>query len=212
MRHLSRFGGRRRWLAAGSLGLAALAVTVLFVASSSAAFHGITVQKSCDDPVKLTESYTCAYRVINSDPDTVRIVSYKDEVTSPPANPAKSSGEIMPSLSLVVTSGTATCNGSGSGTSLNPYVNSTECILQPGAVVDSQPFSFYQPNGADYLATAPGHQLTDVVTVGFFDTCNNSPTGCNSVNQASNQGAAAATMLPLVSSTATTIHNAAHQA
>src|SRR4051812_40520492 len=104
MKRLKRMAGQHRLLAAsagvGTLAAAAaLAIVVVSVAMAAPSFHGITVLKSCDDPVKLTESYTCAYRVQNADPDAVRIVSYRDEITSAPANPAKASGEIMSQLS-----------------------------------------------------------------------------------------------------------------
>src|SRR5262249_19241095 len=120
-----------------------------------------------------------------------------------------SSGNILGSLQLLF-NGAVTCvGGSGAGASASPYIRATGCQIPFGASISTNSFSFYTVQPADF--NLPNHSLTDQATVNWNNTCT-SPTVQNCTTTPQNNGAGSATTVQkLPTSTATSIHNAAHQ-
>src|SRR4029079_13510447 len=113
------------------IGLAVIGTMLALGAPSAfAAFHGIGVGKSCVSPVKVGAAYTCQLQILNvvdTAHDTLRLTGFTDQVNA--AGGAVQSGNPMPSTGLVF-NGAVTCTGgSGAGTSANPYIGATECLL-----------------------------------------------------------------------------------
>src|SRR6187549_1519840 len=129
----------------GLLGLGVVATALVFGAGNApAAFHGIATTKGCTSPVKIGDPYTCAVQILNSvdtGHDTLRVTGLSDQVNS--AGGAVTTGNILPSTGLVF-SGAVTCSGgSGTGTSGDPYIGATECLLPFGTSITTKQFSHY---------------------------------------------------------------------
>jgi len=202
------------------------------VARAADAQHGISVAKGCVSPTQIGEPYTCIYSIRNQidDPqDTLTIHSFVDTVHA--AGGDVSSGNVFSSLRLVIGqfapgfSTPPTCEGpagfSGDGSAGNPWVGASKCTLPFGSRIGVLPFSFYTVKASDF--NLPDHALGDAVAVGWHDLCNglafpdppnpggNTPGAGNCNPDPPVSGAASQTIVTQVpSTTATTIHNAAH--
>ncbi len=193
------------------LGLSVVATALVFGAgNASAAFHGIAVTKGCPSPVKIGDPYTCAVQILNSvdtGHDTLRVTGLSDQVNS--AGGAVTTGNILPSTGLIFNGAVACSGGSGAGTILNPYVGATECLLPFGTSITTQTFSHYTVQTGDF--NLPLHRLTDTASVTWNNTCTFNPDNdCSTTSQIAGAGSSAL-VNKLVSSTATDIHDAAHQ-
>ncbi|MFL5936047.1 MAG: hypothetical protein ACJ76U_04320, partial [Gaiellaceae bacterium] len=133
-------------------GLCVLTAVLAFgVPGALAAFHGIGVAKQCSSPVKIGDPYTCAVQILNTvdtGHDTLRVTGLSDTVLAS-AGPV-STGNILPSTALVFT-GPVTCTGgTGTGTSADPYIGATECLLPFGSSIVTKPFSHYTVQPGDF--------------------------------------------------------------
>jgi len=211
--------GERRALWLGAF--AVLALSFVFVGSAAAqdAEHGIGFSKGCASPTAIGEPYTCSYTIRNNSDDagdTLTVSSVVDHVFT---TPTATSGNIIHDGAIVLVSaaGSATCTGgTGSGTAANPWLNSTSCTLvgnpaNPGAggVIRVTSFSFYTVRDVDFAANA-GHILTDEAFLTWADTCSSGSSNCPVGPQTATSGSQTV-VTQLASSTATQIHNAAHQ-
>src|SRR5262249_49691905 len=153
--------------------------------------------------------------VVDDAHDTLTFNSFVDTVHTAGGN--VSSGELFPSLRYVIATGSPTCTGGvGTGTDADPFRAAPGdplilCTLPYVPRLNTQANSFYTVQAADYgLAN---HRLTDDVLLGWRDTCDDpihtGNTNCNSSPQTNGAGSSAL-INPLSSSTATSIHNAAH--
>ncbi|HKD93669.1 MAG TPA: DUF11 domain-containing protein [Gaiellaceae bacterium] len=170
--------------------LALLAVVVLLTAGSARAqtvVHGLGLAKGCADPTSVFAPYSCQFLIANNidtdvPQDTYTVTSVVDTVHAHTGD--VSSGNILGSLELV-SSGGATCNGSGAGTDADPYTGSTLCTLPAGSSLTSNPFSYYTVKPSDFLNA--GHVLADDVVVTWQDiTCE---TSCPIGDQTNRSGA-----------------------
>ena len=195
------------------LSVAALAFALTLVGGASGAgLHGIAFSKGCTGSTPVGQPYTCQYQILNAADtagDTLQITSLIDKVFS--ASGTQTSGNIIHDAQLVVSGGATCVGGTGSGTVGDPYVNSTTCNLPAGSAITVQPFSFYTVLGADY--GLPGHVLPDQADLTWNDLCDFdvAPKNCPIGNQLAQSGSQTI-VTQLTSSTATTIHNAAHAA
>ena len=124
--------------------------------------------KLCDSPTKIGYAYTCTYSVQNSGvvtPDTVTVDSIFDVVFTATAAIAF---PVLPSARIVSSGGAACLAGSGTGTSGDPYINATSCVLLPGAGLVSLPFSGYTVVAADFLVSLS--TLNDEATLTWHDS------------------------------------------
>src|SRR5215208_8023100 len=173
-------------------------------------FHGIAVAKQCTSPVKIGDPYTCQVQVLNvvdTAGDTLRVTGLSDVVHSAGGNVA--TGNILPSTGLVFTGAVVCTGGTGTGTSLDPYIGATSCLLPFGSSIQTKPFSHYTVQAADF--NLPLNRLTDTATVNWNNTCVSDPDlDCTTGPQSASAGASAL-VLKLPTTTATDIHNAAHQ-
>src|SRR4051812_44827117 len=208
-----------------------VAVGVLAVAGmgGGAAFaidvqHGIVVTKGCFSPTQIGQPYSCTYTVRNSNDDaqdTLTIESLVDLVHS--AGGDVSSGNVLSKLSLTVGpfspagfNSPPTCTGptmTGNGSAATPWVGATQCTLPFGSRINVGAFSFYTVKAVDF--NLAGHILSDEVSLGWHDLCNDpAKTGNSNCNpDPPTVGAASQTVITQIpSTTATTIHNAAHAA
>src|SRR4051794_24169954 len=126
----------RRFLGARSLFGAVLVFGVLtFVAAAGAdGLHGIGLSKGCvsapGNPSGVTrvgQAYTCNYNIVNSafidsSGDKLTISSLVDTIQT---SPATTSGNILHDGQLVASGGATCTGGTGTGTSGDPYLNST---------------------------------------------------------------------------------------
>src|SRR4051794_2249234 len=104
------------------------------VPSALAAFHGIGVAKSCTSPVKIGAAYTCQVQILNlvdTAHDTLRVTGLSDTVNS--SSGPVATGNILPSTGLVFNGPVSCTGGTGSGTSADPYIGATECLLPFGS-------------------------------------------------------------------------------
>src|SRR4051812_21686617 len=200
-----------RWKAA--VGLAALAATLVFGATGAlgAQFHGIAFQKGCEDPTNIGDPYSCGYQILNvadTGHDTLVVSGLSDQVHA--ASGDVNSGNILGALQLIATGGATCSGGTGSGTAADPYIGSTSCTLPFAATLTSNFHSFYTVQPGD--AALPDHKLTDTASLSWHNTCT-APgiENCTTGNQTATAGSSSV-VNQLPSSTATDIHNAAHQA
>ncbi len=174
--------------------------------------HGIGFAKGCQSPTTIGDPYLCLYIITNNVDtahDSLTISSIVDNVHAFGGD--VSQGNILSSLTLHL-SGGAFCNntpvnGTGSG--------NTSCTIPFGGSIVSDLYSQYSPTGADW-ANLPGHVLTDTADLTWQDTCvpsDNTPPSSNCVANTDFLAPAGSQseILQLPSSTATSIHNAAHQ-
>ena len=203
---------RRFTAALATAALIALAVAPAAVLADDVQ-HGIGLTKGCASPVKIGDPYTCAYSVRNildEAQDTLTINSLVDVVHA--AGGDVNSGNIIGSVRINADGG-ATCTATGGDGSIgNPYTGVSECSLPFNGRVVIQPFTHYTVQAADFAL--PNHQLRDDVSLGWHDLCNDPAgtgnTNCNP-NPPNNGASSLALIQQLGSSTATDIHNAAHQ-
>ena len=209
----------------GVAGLA-LAATIFMLVGAGVARadnvqHGIAFTKGCASPTQIGQPYTCTYSIRNNTDeahDTVVISGLNDTVHGGGGN--QSSGNAFSSLKFQIGafesgfSTPPTCTGgSGSGTLLDPFTGATSCTLPFGSRLNVLPFSFYTVQAADFAL--PGHLLSDSADLTWHDNCDDPlHTGnSNCVSAPPTVGAGSQTVVTaLTSTTATTIHNAAHQA
>jgi hypothetical protein len=197
---------------------AAAILSAVFSASGGAVpgpqFHGIAFTKGCQSPTTIGQPYLCAYQITNNSDtahDTLTFNAIVDQVHAFGGN--VSAGNILPSLT-VHASGGASCdntpvNGTGTG--------NTFCTLPFNGAITTDFFSQYSPTGADW-ANLPGHVLTDTADLSWGDTCvpsdgTDPSSNCTVSSPADTLGAQAESQSlidQLPSSTATTIHDAAH--
>jgi hypothetical protein len=202
--------GERRALWLGAF--AVLALSFVFVGSAAAQDpeHGIVFTKGCDSPTAIGEPYTCSYTIRNAVDeagDTLTVSSLVDHVFT---TPTATSGNIIHDGAIVLVSGSATCTGgTGSGTLANPWLNSTSCTLPTGGAIQVRNFSFYTVRDVDFALNGV-HALTDQATLTWADTCSSGSSNCPVGPQTASTGSQTF-VTQLASSTATQIHNAAHQ-
>jgi hypothetical protein len=217
----------RLFIGVGGL-IVAATIGLALIGSASAApgdpiNHGISFTKGCASPTQIGQPYSCTYsirNVIDEARDTLTINGLTDTVHS--AGGDVSSGNVFGSLRLEIgpfLAGFSTppsCPGAtGTGTAADPFRGPglTSCILPFGSRLNVQSFSFYTVQAADF--NLPGHALTDSAELAWHDLCND-PAGTGNSNCNSNPpnaGAGSQTIVNgLPSTTATTIHNAAHAA
>jgi hypothetical protein len=188
----------RPW--ARRFGALVIATTAIFalggahVASAAPPFHGITLQKTCVDPVHIGDPYECAYRITNADDnnESITVSSVKDQVHAASGN--VDSGELI---------GTLTWTASG-GASCTPPGPTTTCTLPTkGATVESSLNSFYTVQAADF--GLPDHALNDDVAIIWAEpVCVNG--GCPVGPKTSTTGASA-TVIPFTPSVETLLSN-----
>ena len=171
-------------------------------------FHGIAFAKGCTSPVKVGDPYTCQVQILNvvdTAHDTLRVTGFSDVVHSAGGNVA--TGNILPTTGLVFSGGASCTGGSGAGTSGDPYIGATECLLPFNASITTKSFSHYTVQANDF--NLPNHQLTDTATLNWNNTCTAPSPNCTTDPQEITAGSSAIVQLP--SATATSIHNANHQ-
>src|SRR6266508_3847056 len=147
-------------------------------------FHGIAFAKGCTSPVKVGDPYTCQVQILNvvdTAHDTLRVTGFSDVVHSAGGNVA--TGNILPTTGLVFSGGASCTGGSGAGTSGDPYIGATECLLPFNASITTKSF--------------------------WNNTCTAPSPNCTTDPQEITAGSSAIVQLP--SATATSIHNANHQ-
>src|SRR4051812_29191661 len=146
--------GRRRWLV-GIGGLVAAVSTMLMLVGSASAVladtqHGISFTKGCQSPTQVGQPYSCTYSVrnnIDEAHDTLTMTGLNDTVLS--AGGPVPSGNVMNQLRFEIGafepgfSTAPTCNGIGTGTTVDPFRNATVCTIPFGARLNVQSFSFY---------------------------------------------------------------------
>ena len=202
--------GERRALWLGAF--AVLALSFVFVGSAAAQepVHQILFSKGCAPSTAIGEPYTCSYTIRNSVDDagdTLTVSSLVDHVFT---TPTATSGNIIHDGAIVLFSGSATCTGgTGSGTVVNPWLNSTSCTLSAGGVIQVRNFSFYTVRDVDFALNA-AHILSDQATLTWADTCSSGSSSCPVGPQMATTGSETS-VTQLASTTATQIHNAAHQ-
>src|SRR6266498_4251782 len=202
--HMGRLVGLRVFVGIGVLS----ALLVVGVSGSLAAFHGVASAKGCTSPVKVGDPYTCTAFIGNSvdtGHDTIRVTGLSDTVHSAGGN--VDSGPMLASTGLVFSGAVACVGGSGAGTSADPYLGATECLLPFGTSITTKPFSHYTVQPNDF--NLPNHQLADTATLNWNNTCTAPSSNCTTDTQENTAGASAVVQ-KLPSATATDIHNAAH--
>ena len=109
-------------------------------------------------------------------------------------------------------SGCDVCGGgTGTGRSRRPYTGVTSCTLPFGSRMNVLPFSHYTVQPGDFAL--PDHQLRDDAALTWHDLCNDpAQRGTRTATRTRRCGRRRPVELitPLASTTATTIHNAAH--
>jgi hypothetical protein len=197
---------------AGLVAAVALLTFGVVGAQAQNGFHGIAFNKGCDSPTNIGDPYSCAYQLLNvvdTNNDTLQVTGLSDQVHA--AGGDVNSGNILGALQLVFSDATVSCvGGTGLGTVASPYVGATSCLIPKGSFITTNDHSFYTVAAADF--GLPGHSLTDTATLSWADTCDHStaPTNCTNGAQTATAGSSS-TINQLSSSTATDIHNAAHQ-
>jgi hypothetical protein len=165
----------------------------------------IDFAKSCSSPVSVGDPYACRFSIANPLSNTLRISGLSDVVHAVAGDVP--TGNVLGSMPLVFT-GAVTCSGGiGAGTVASPYLGATDCVLPPGASIQTQAFSSYVVQAADYAL--PSHQLADVASLTWNDTCTPNATGCSATDQTATASASAVVQL-LPASVSTSIHDGAH--
>jgi hypothetical protein len=200
-------------------------MTTLFLVPASPASaqqptqHGISFTKGCASPTQVGQPYACTYTIQNNVDgarDTLRITGLDDTVLS--AGGPVSSGNAFSSLRFEIGAFTPgfntppTCNGTGTGTAGDPFMNATSCTLPFGSRLNVQSFAFYTVQAADF--GLPGHVLTDTAELTWHDDCDDpAQTGnTNCSNDPPPVSAGSQTLIAgLPSTTTTVIHDAGHQ-
>jgi hypothetical protein len=214
----------RRFGLSGLVGLCAVAGLLVFSAGAGAqgeVQHGIGFTKGCTSPVKVGDPYSCSYAVRNildAAEDTLTINGLTDIVHA--AGGDVNSGNILGSVEITTTTtptgatpSGATCTATGgTGVFPTPYTGVTSCTLPAGSRVNVLSFSHYVVQAGDFALFE--HKLRDDAFLTWHDLCND-PAGTGNTNCDPNptptSASSLATVTQLSSSTATDIHNAAHQ-
>jgi hypothetical protein len=193
--------------------LALLALGASAARGTTAADHGISFAKVCTSPTEIGDPYQCSYTIRNTldeAQDTLTINGLEDTVHS--AGGDLSLGNMLGSVQITVESGATCVAPSGNGTAASPYTGVASCTIPFGGRVNVLPLSHYTVQAADF--GLPDHQLTDDASLTWHDLCND-PAGTGNQNCNPNPpdaGSASFTVVQqLQSSTATEIHNSAHQ-
>src|SRR5215831_6632914 len=138
------------------VGLVVVGAMLAFGTSSAfAAFHGIGVSKGCTSPTKIGDAYTCSvqiFNIVDTGHDTLRISGLSDTVNA--ASGAVTTGNILPTVGLIFSDPSVTCDGGGgAGTAASPYVGAAECFLPFGTNIATTQFSHYTVQAADFNLT-----------------------------------------------------------
>ena len=209
---------KKFFLTTGALLLAVGAILAVgFASAAGPVNHGITFTKGCSSPTQIGQPYACSYQIFNivdGAQDTLTITGLLDTVHAAGGDVLSGGGSATATfnqLKFEIVAGSPTCNGTGSGTSLDPFVNATMCTVPFGSTLAVQPFSFYTVQGADF--NLAGHNLTDDAGLTWHDLCDD-PAGTantNCVNDPPVVGAGSQTVVQqLPSTTTTTIHDGGH--
>jgi hypothetical protein len=179
--------------------------------------HGITLTKGCSSPTPIGVDYSCSYQILNfvdGAQDTLTIDGLLDTVHASGGDVQSGGGSAAATFSQLkfeIVAGSPSCNGSGSGSNADPFVNATVCTLPFGSVLAVQPFSFYVVQPLDF--NLGGHVLQDDVALSWHDLCDD-PAGTANTNCVTNPptvgSASQSVITQLPSTTSTTIHDGAH--
>jgi uncharacterized repeat protein (TIGR01451 family) len=180
--------------------------------------HGIGLTKGCISPTNIDDPYSCAYtirNILDEANDTLTINQLIDTVNA--SGGPVISGNILNLGQVTITTtptgvipSGATCTAaSGNGISPTPYLGVTSCTLPAGSRVNVLPFTHYTVQPGDW--NLPAHTLTDSVSLAWHDLCDGTPTSNCNANPADTTTVGQSLLQQLQSSTATDIHNAAHQ-
>src|SRR4051812_24617015 len=222
-------GNMRRlfgWKVLTGLGLVtALVFTFGVVGAGSAPGdeHGLGASKVCNTPTKILSLMTCSMTIRNTSDDfkdDMKTLDLIDTVVAADGN--HPSGNVIHDGRLVIVAaglpgpGSTTVThcegGTGSGTVADPYLNSTFCVLNSGARLQALDFSHYAPTAADFHANA-GHVLTDQAVARVTDLCTNPAGQATCPTQPLSASPNSNTVVQqLTSTTATQIHDGAHNA
>jgi hypothetical protein len=173
--------------------LVMLIVTAIAPALVLGAFHGVAVGKTTVSPVNVGDPYTSSAvirNIVDTAHDTVRVTGLSDAIASAggtvqTANILGSTGLVFNDPALVSRTG-----GSGAGTSADPHVGATECLVKFGGTITTKQFSHYTVLAADF--NLPNHRLTDQITWNWNNTCVVNPDNdCTTTPQIAKAGASA---------------------
>jgi hypothetical protein len=147
-------------------------------------FHGITFSKGCESPTAIGAPYLCRYVIANAGGDTgdgsgssIDTLTFKGLTDIVHADPGDvPSGEILPLLELKVTAGAATCNIA------LPGIGATSCTLPPGSSIESEFYSYYNPDLND------PDPLSDTATLVWNDLCDTVANNCPIGDQTTTSG------------------------
>jgi uncharacterized repeat protein (TIGR01451 family) len=183
-----------RKLLAPTLLLGAIGTFITAVPTGAVVKHGVTVLKGCESPTSIGQPYECGYSLLQVvTGDTATITSVVDNVAANGVPGGVSSGNILPLLTLTLTGGAA-CNS-----------GQTSCTIPAGGEIDSDDYSFYTVQAADF--NLPDHTLDDSVTVGFTEVCTGpGSSDCPIGPQTSNAGSSTEVQ-QYPTSTATTVQS-----
>ena len=160
--------------------------------------------------MKVGAPYTCSVQILNvvdTAHDTLRVTGLSDTCTRPAATCRRGTSCRRRGWSSAARSPAPA--GAARGRSADPYIGATECLLPFGTSITTKPFSHYTVQAGDF--NLPNHQLTDTATLNWNNTCARIRShDCTTDPQTATAGASALVQ-KLASSTATDIHNAAHQ-
>jgi hypothetical protein len=175
-------------------------LTPLVVGSASAALFGISPLKDCTSPINVGAAYSCEFSFLNTvqtSHNTVFISSLTDTVHA-------ASGDTAHTYDINSTTIGPTGN-SNNWSSVNTSCDPTGCTVTFGGEIDSPFLSHYTAAVADFPT------LTDDVTFHWKSLCDQVSAGCNPNFQDSPQNAEA-TINPIATQVATTIHDASNAA
>jgi hypothetical protein len=182
--------------------------------------HGIGLSKGCIGATKIGDPYKCSYSITNNTGideagDTLTITSLVDTINRP-GSPASGNILQIPGIAANVTFQTLAGNVTppscaNLGTPSAICTLPSQSRIRVGGSGGVPGFSFYTVVAADYTVNPTTHVLTDSVALTWQDTCSSGTNNCPQGNQSFTTGSST-TVQKLNSTTATTIHNAAHGA
>jgi hypothetical protein len=208
----------------GTIVFGVVLVALLCTGSASAldVVHDIGFTKTCATTTTIGDPYQCSYVVqntIDAAHDTLTVNGLVDVVHS--AGGDEGSGNVFGIIAIdncttvsgACTQSSATCTALfGTGTRANPWTSVSSCTLPFGSTLNFHSFSHYTVVAGDF--GLPGHTLTDTASLTWHDLCDD-PLGTGATNCVANppdvSAQSSTTVQQLGSSTATQIHNAAHQ-
>ena len=138
--------------------------------------HGIAFAKGCESPITVGDPYTCVYAVrnlleVDTAGDTLTFNGLADTVFASPL--PVNSGNILPTLTVALYNGGATCVDSNNVLVPQGGSGAVLCTLPSGGGVLFAPFSFYTSDADD---PSP---LLDVAFVDWADLCDSIPPTSN---------------------------------